>query len=132
MKKLIVALMLAASSVMAHSQEWVTLSKAGSTTYDGLVGSVKVIENDGNVKVVVVTGRVSDSATNKITGEMWYVTVSHCRAKQGALVSLDLLGKFKYDNTFVFGMGSVASAIAEIVCNVGLNPKGNTGSGVGV
>lgn len=121
-----VALTIFVSSV--HAQDWVKVSESNSTIFYIQEGSLRITENDGGVRVVVAIGKTEVKETRKLDGVQWYVPISHCRDRKGKLVITDTVGKYKSENDFVFGLGNVASSIAEIMCNIGLKLNTSTPS----
>lgn len=96
--------------------EWLNVSNSDENAYDIKTGSLEELKTKGGVDVAIVIGRVSNRKTRQIDLEKWYVSVADCDRELGKLVTLDLDGKYKFENDFVFEGGSVASRIAEMIC----------------
>lgn len=120
MKKLLLCTLLLAGTAQA---EWVTLSSSDAMTYDGLAGSERVTTNRGGTPIVAITGRSIRKANKTITLEQWYVTTQHCADRQGKLITADMNGEVRGNVEFFFGLGNVASTIAEVVCSFANSDK---------
>lgn len=120
MLKYIPTLALSILTFSAQAQGWVKVSESNATIFYIQEGSLRITENDGGVRVVVAIGKTEVKETRKLEGVQWYVPISHCRDRKGKLVVTDTVGKFKSETDFVFGLGNVASSIAEIMCDIGL------------
>jgi len=120
--KLFYACILTLVSMTSYAQEWVPLSQSGDISYEILAGSIRVIKAEKD-SVVVGTGRVVTLTDNTITAELWAVPIAHCRVKRGVLVVLDVLGEVKSRHSFVYGLGTVAADVAEIMCRVALDAQ---------
>lgn len=120
--KLILGLTLFAVSTLATAQSWVKITESDANTFFVQSGSVRVGENDSGVKVIIGNGKSVVNSTGRITGVQWYVPMSHCVQKRGKLVVTDTVGKYLSENDFIYGLGNIASAIAEILCDVVLEP----------
>lgn len=66
---------------------------------------------------IMVTGRNVDQTSKKVQLVNWAVTKSDCAKQQGKLITINIDGKNVYDNIFVFGSGSIASIVSEVICN---------------
>lgn len=124
--KFIIGLALCATTTWATAQQWVKITESDSNTFFIQSGTVKFSENDSGVKVVIGNGKSVSNSTGKITGVQWYVPVVHCVQKRGKLVVTDTVGKYLSENDFIYGLGNIASAIAEIMCDVVLDTNSNS------
>lgn len=120
MLKYIPTLALAILTFSAQAQGWVKVSESNATIFYIQEGSLRITENDSGVRVVAAVGKTEVKETRKLEGVQWYVPIAHCRDRKGKLVVTDTVGKFKSETDFVFGLGNVASSIAEIMCDIGL------------
>ena len=69
--------------------------------------------------VAVVTLRVRDRWTSRMTFEKNFVRLADCAAGEGKLVTTDLDGRFKYQNNFNLNGGkTIASALAAAICTL--------------
>lgn len=118
MKNLLLILLMTISVTVNAADEWFFVSSTDKLNYDVKVGSVRIIKNNAGVPVVVGVGKVTNKANNEISFEQVYVTLSHCAAGYGSLVTVDLNGKVNYDNDFVFGGGTMASTISKFLCDI--------------
>lgn len=118
MKHLILLLALAAASLGASAQEWISVASGKNDEYYVLKGSYELRKNRSGEEIAVVTGKNDDRAARQINLEKWYVRTEDCLRKQGKMVTLNMDGNFKYEFDFIFGAGSVGSAKAEFVCAV--------------
>lgn len=126
MIKYISALALTILTSSVHAQDWVKVSESNSTIFYIQEGSLRITENESGVRVIAVIGKTEIKETRKLDGVQWYVPISHCRDRKGKLVVTDTVGKYRSETDFVFGLGNVASSIAEIMCNVGLKSSSST------
>lgn len=103
----------------AFAQEWVTVSRPkGGGSYDVQVGSFNIGRNDGGEPIALVTMRYVAPGARSITFEKDYVTLKHCAAGQGNLVTMYLTGVYNYHTEFIIGGGNSASVIAEFICGL--------------
>jgi opacity protein-like surface antigen len=114
--KVAVAALLIAFSASAVAAEWVPLGESDSGSWDGLAGSVEATTNRAGVKIRAAAGRVFDKKTKSYRFERWYVTVDSCRSGYGKIATTEMNGDFKFETDFVLGGGSIASALADILC----------------
>ena len=126
-KKLVLTLAAACSCAMA-ADDWVEIATGGGRAFSVKASTVRLGNNDSGVPVVLATGRITYADSGKIEANMWYVPLSHCKAKQGNMGITDVNGNFQTSIDFVFGLGSVGSQIAETLCSVadGLNKTGKS------
>lgn len=117
MKPLLLAVVATFASLASQAQtDWIRVAETDSRNWEVKAGSLEVGQTKGNVDIVFVIGRVHEKTTKQITVGKWYVSLADCSREMGKLVTLDLDGKFRYENEFVYGAGSVASGIAEAIC----------------
>lgn len=117
MRSLLFAVVGAFASLAGQAQsEWIRVAETDSANWEVKPGSLEVGQTRGNVDIVFVIGRLHDKTTKQITVGKWYVSLADCNREMGKLVILDLDGKFRYENEFVYGAGSAATGIAEAIC----------------
>lgn len=109
---------LAASPANANDG-WTLVAESNTVQYSAQNGSFISSQTRGGTEIFVVIGKSHDSTTNQISIEKWYVSVSDCAQGHGNLVTLDIDGNFKFENSYANGGGSVASGIAETICALG-------------
>ena len=122
----LVLLMGCASNASAQQSEWVQISKNRETVWEGRVGTFSLGKNDAGEPMAWLMIRARDLNGARITFERDYVTLQDCVVGYGKLVTLDLRGRYLYDNDFVFGGGSVGARIAETICGMAQRPAGPT------
>jgi hypothetical protein len=81
-------------------------------------GTGEFTKTKGGDDILVVVARYFDKKSNSISLEKKYVKLADCVEKQGQIVTLSLQGEYQYENDFVFSSGSIASATAELICDV--------------
>ena len=110
---------LCVAAVTATAQEhWTALTWSRTTTWEAKPGSLErsVTERSGE-PVAVITLRVRDRWTSRITFEKNFVRLADCAAGEGKLVTTDLDGRFKYQNDFKLNGGkTIASGLAAAIC----------------
>lgn len=118
MKHLLVgACALLACNVLLAS-DWVLLAKSKSSTWEARAGTFK---RDADGHIFVAQGRRHVSETDRISFERWYVTRSDCQAGYGRLFTTTLDGEPKgHGVEFALKGGTVASGIADVLCELGL------------
>lgn len=109
---------LTAAFVAQGQTNWIRVAETDDSTWEVKPGSFEVSQTKGKQDIAVVIGRINNSKTKQVTVGKWYVTLYDCSREMGKMVTLDLDGKFRFENDFVFGAGSVATAIAESICAV--------------
>lgn len=95
---------------------WVNAANSDDAVWDIKSGSLEEIKTKGGNAIVTVVGRISNKSTKRIDVSKWYVSLADFDRKMGKIVTLDIDGKYKYENEFVDSSGSIASAIAELIC----------------
>ena len=104
------------TSSLAES-EWVNIAMSNDKSeWDALAGSLEFSKTKGGTAIAIVVGRVKDKKTSQIELYKWYVSAADCKREMGKIVSLGIDGDFKFENDFVFGSGSIGTAMAEVVC----------------
>ena len=99
-------------------QEWYEVASTDETFWEVQGGSFEEVKTKGGDPIAVVVSRATTRSTKRIDLRKSYVPLASCRNKMGKIVTLDLDGNFRYENDFVVGGGTVASAIAEFICDV--------------
>lgn len=113
------ALLALTTAMPAIADEWVMVSRTNIFTYEARVGSLERTHTaDNQQPVVVLTFRETELAKQLVKFEKNYVSVAHCQAGQGKLVTTQMDGQVLYDNDFIFDGGSVASTIARTISMV--------------
>jgi hypothetical protein len=116
---LIAVLLTTCISTSAFSEpDWINIATSpdNKSRWDIKPGSLEFSETRGGTSIATVIGKVHDTKTSHINLYRWYVSATDCKNKMGKVVSLNISGDFLFDNDFVFGSGSIATAIAEIIC----------------
>ena len=117
MKIAILAVMALAVGGVANAQtEWVNIGDTDDSVWDIQAGSLEESKTKGGTPIAAVVGRVTMKVTKRIDVRKWYVSVDDCERKMGKLVTLDIDGKYRYENDVVFGAGSIGSSVAEMIC----------------
>lgn len=128
-KCLIIAIIIIASSTPSLANErWhhITSSKDASDEYSIKPDSSVRDTNKNDEKITIVVGKSTNKKTNQVELFKWYVTDVDCKKEYGNLVVLDLNGEFKYEASFAKGAGTVASVLAEVICDAGASFKKQT------
>ncbi|MBL0718356.1 hypothetical protein JI742_00490 [Piscinibacter sp. Jin2] len=106
-------------SCAAHSQQaWLEVAKNDDGIWEVQNGSFEETKTKGGEAIAIVVSRVTNRSTNRIDLRKSYVTLSACERRMGKIVTLDLDGKFRFENDFVVGGETIASAVAEFICEV--------------
>lgn len=117
MKRILIVLFaLVAVGFSAAQTDWVNIGDTDDSVWDIQSGSLEESRTKGGTSIVAVVGRVTTKASKQIDVRKWYVSVDDCERKMGKLVTLDIEGKYKYENEIVFGAGSIGSSVAEMIC----------------
>lgn len=127
MKKLFAALLAAAVISVTAAEEWIRIANNDEYVYEIKRASVEASQTDKGTKVYMAIGRVIAVDTKKISGAIWYVSIDHCRLQRGKFVVLDVSGEYKSDHDFIFGLGTIASTLAETIC-LAAAPKNKSNS----
>ena len=106
------------STLTNAQQEWYEVASTDETFWEVQGGSFEEVRTKGGDPIAVVVSRATTRATKRIDLRKSYVPLASCEKKMGKVVTLDLDGKFRYENDFVVGGGTVASAIAEFICDI--------------
>jgi hypothetical protein len=116
MNRYVFGLGFAIAAAAALSGDWIELASTGETLWEGRAGTRLTKTTKGGTPIAIASGRVVHQKTKEITFYQWYVSIEHCRARHGKLVTVDMDGNFKFENDFVLNGGNVASALAEMLC----------------
>lgn len=119
MKYVLLAAVLTCVSTFANAQsEWINIaaSSEGNMQWDVQPGSLEFSQTKGGTTIAVVIGRVTYKKTSRIDLYKWYVSATDCKKQMGKVVSLNIDGTYQFENDFVFGSGSIATAMAEAIC----------------
>lgn len=117
MRKLSLVLLTSVTCSFAVAQtDWVNVGETDAMVWDIQAGSLDELKTKGGTSIAIVVGRVTTKATKQIDVGKWYVTADDCERKMGKLVTLDVDGKYRYENDVVFGAGSIGSEVAEVIC----------------
>lgn len=104
------------TAMPAIADEWVMVSRTNIFTYEARVGSLERTHTvDSQQPVVVLTFRETELAKRLVKFEKNYVSVAHCQAGLGKLVTAQMDGQVLYDNDFISDGGNVASTIARTI-----------------
>lgn len=113
------ALFLLVSFSAFAEKNWIDLAVSDDgTKWEAKPGSFEFTKNRSGIPIAVLTGRVVNSKPSTIDLRKWYVTAGDCKNKMGKLISLDVSGEYQYETDFLFDSGSVASSIAQFICEV--------------
>ena len=108
---------LAAISLGAISQEkWINVASSDDSSWEVQPRSLEETKTKGGNEIAAVVGRIANKKTKKVELRKWYVSIEDCDRKMGKLVTLDIDGKFQFENDFVFGAGTIATSVAEGIC----------------
>lgn len=117
-RRLALGLLVAICATHANADDWLEVGNTDALLWQARTGSGVMSKNRGGKPLVVAAGRIYDKSAKSYNFVKWYVTLDHCAAGSGKLVTLNNDSEFKYENDFVFKGGSVASSIAETLCGV--------------
>lgn len=111
---ILLALSLATLAARANDEQWLRVATGDDLEYHGQRGSAIVTEH--TVSFVLRTRR--QDRTGSIDISRAIVKRADCARQSGLLVTYDLaLKEERISVDFAFGSGTVASVIAERVCN---------------
>ncbi|WP_448173020.1 hypothetical protein [Rhizobacter fulvus] len=104
-------------SPLALAQEdWINIAASDESKWHVKSGSLESTKTRGGTPIAVVIGRISNETTKRIDLFKWYVPIQDCERGLGKVVSLGIDGEYKFENDFVNGSGSIATAMAEAIC----------------
>jgi len=102
---------------VAAQDKWLNIANSDESSWDFQPRSLDEVTTRAGIDVAVVVGRVINNKTKKIDLRKWYVSLSDCDRQMGNVVALDINGNYQYENDFVFGSGTIATALAEAICS---------------
>ena len=111
---------------------WIAIAESQDSLWQVQPGSLNFGNNKNGTAIASVVGKITAKRSQKIDLHKWYVSGSDCRSKMGKLVTLKIDGSFSHENDFVFGSGSVASAMAETICGAAMRQAGKANEGKGL
>ena len=115
---IILFVLLLYTSLGLANDDWIEGPFSDEYAYSYQSGSFAIIENKLGAEVAIIVSRLIDKKTKQITLGKLYVATSDCAKKSGKIVSLNLDGVYLFENDFIHGAGSLASANAEFICAV--------------
>lgn len=119
MKKIIASLILAVTPfVYAADDNWVVVTSSNINVYSIKKKSVVLEKTKGGTTVVVGLGRSKNIKSTTVSVFQMYVSVADCAKEGGLFVVTDLSGKITGESEFVYSLGTVASDMAELLCDV--------------
>lgn len=103
------------SLALAQSGDWIEFDERGTGNSTAVLkGSLEETTTRGGERIVIVTTR------QRLQGQVFlnraYVTLKDCVQRQGFLRFVDMQGVYQFEHPFVFGDGSIGSAVAEGIC----------------
>ena len=117
MKRLAVTLIASLCLTTAIAETgWVEIASDDDSTWHIKAGSLEFGKTKGGTSIASVIGRISNSKTSQVALRKWYVSAVDCKKKMGKVVTLDISGEYKFENDFVEGAGTIATAMAEAIC----------------
>ena len=66
----------------------------------------------------MILGQIEDKKNKSVTYGKWYVSTSDCDAGLGKLVILNVNGDYNFESDFVANGNNIASAVADLICNI--------------
>ena len=114
-------------------ERWIKVeeSRDGSYLVHALRGSYALSSTKNGEQIAVITTKSNNKKNGQVSLEKKYVRTKDCVAEQGKVVSLTMDGDFSYENSFIFGAGSVATSIAETICGIyTMNQQEKDGKGI--
>lgn len=119
MNKLITVLLLTvATATFAADTDWVDITNSDTAIYAIKKKSVTISQTAGGTPVVVAVGRSKEIPSNKLRVFQMYVPVDACVAGGGTFVITDMAGVVTSKTDFVYGLGSIAAEVAQIMCEI--------------
>lgn len=99
---------------------WMKVAETDDTEWRFQPGSLEFTKNKLGTPIAAVSGKSVDKRTRKVEIFRKYVSATDCKRGRGKIVSLDVDNDFQYENEFMAGSGTVASAMAELICSAAL------------
>ncbi|HVL10481.1 MAG TPA: hypothetical protein VM512_15170 [Burkholderiaceae bacterium] len=133
MKRLALLAAILPFSCFAQNDSWVLIARSTDAITEWSIqkGSFESITTKGGKPISVVVGRTTDKRTKEVDLAKWYVTDADCDRGLGTIVTLSVTGAFRFENPFVKDSGSIASSIADAICDVrGLQLKAREEKGI--
>lgn len=127
-KLIVAAILIGQISRAAAEDSWTSIGaiKNSNIRFDVRNGSFEVTNTKGGTPIAVVIGRVTNAKTLNISIYKWYVPLQACVDKLGIVVSLNISGKYQFENEFIFGGGNIAAEIGETICSIVAIHSNNT------
>lgn len=104
-----------AGPAIAQQDEWITLGRTDTATWEMKPHSLSFTELRG-VPGVMIVGQVTMRKTERVKLGKWYVSISDCERGMGQLVVLSIDGEYQYKNDFAFDARTATSGVAEYIC----------------
>ena len=120
--KAIIAVLIVLFSALAYPESgWIIIAETGKKPNNGLrwegkPRSLEFSETKGGTPIAVIVGKIFNKKTSYADLYQWYVSAGDCKRGMGKVISLDVSGNFVFENDFVFGSETIATALAETVC----------------
>jgi len=114
--RLIIAIF-ATAALSAHAEDgWIYVTSNDEIQTEFQSGSFVVQNNRGGKEIAVATVRTIIKKTSYADLGKTYVSTADCNNKQGKIIRVGVDNEYKYENDFIFNGGTMASIMAEFLC----------------
>lgn len=110
----------AVTTAYSQSDGWISVAESvdSNNVWEAKKGTYELTTNRVGEEIALLIGKLDNKKTKEISIEKWYVATADCKQGFGKVVTLDLNGKFQYENSFAEGAGNIATSKAMFVCAV--------------
>lgn len=110
----------AVTAAYGQSDGWISVTESvdNNIVWEAKKGTYELTKNSAGEEISLLVGKLDNKKTKEINIEKWYVATADCKQGFGKIVTLDLNGKFQYENSFAEGAGNIATAKAMFICAV--------------
>jgi hypothetical protein len=112
----LVFLLVLTASPSAAQEDWTNVAVSGHYTFDTKDGLLRPAKGPRGQDGYFVVGRTQDSLTKRVMVGRWFVSTEDCANEVGTFFQFDMQGNVLSQVDFAFGSESVASILAEVVC----------------
>lgn len=117
MKRLAIAAIAFFSLTPSTAEDgWVEIARYEDSIWHVKSGSLEFGKTKGGTPIAAVIGRVSNFKTSEVALSKWYVSAVDCKRKMGKVITLNISGDYQFENDFVEGAGTIATAMADAIC----------------
>ena len=100
---------------------WQMFAQSDEEEWSSQRDSMTVNTSGTNTTLIAINGRMFSKKTRHVDLVRWTVTLDHCHADSGKLITSDMSGKYVVPFDYAKGNATFESIAAEAICNAYFN-----------